>query len=380
MEKYLFYSSGALYSGIQTGGVKRCKELIDSALVCNQSVCFASQDAKDFINKKGFNKFIQLKEGKHKGLLKLFPPEFQVLLANIGIIKTIKTSKYDRVIVFDVPPTIGLVLLRVKNIVLLIRKDLIGYEKIINHKWSVYPKLVFLWICESLCMLRSIKIICQCDYDKHKLMKRHPLIAYSINKKTKILINNVNPSWIVGNKQNVKNVIQLGPKERFRVCFIGNFDTPRKGHQLLLDAAIDILKYDKGIEFVLIGGGESLEYYRMRYAKERIIFTGKLSEPIVALKQCDMLVVPSYADSCPNTVMEALYHEIPVIGSKAGGIPEILIDKESLFDLNKASLKASILKYKSSQDELNRLRTIQIERKKQLTFDWGNRMLNLILS
>lgn len=380
MEKYLFYSSGALYSGIQTGGVKRCKELINSALARKQNICFASQDSEDITNNKGFNRFFQLKEGKHTGLLNLLPPEFQVFLTNIGMIKTIKKSKFDRVVVFDVPPAVGLVLLRVKNIVLMIRKDLIGYEKTINHRWSLYPKLVFLWVCESLCMMRSKKVVCQCYYDKHKLMKRHPIIAYSINKKTLILINNVNPSWVIENKHNVRNVIQLSPKEMFRVCFIGNFDTPRKGHQLLLDAAIDILKYNKDIEFVLIGGGESLDHYRMHYANERIIFTGKLSEPIVVMKQCDMLVVPSYADSCPNTVMEALYYEIPVIGSKAGGIPEILIDNEALFDLNKASLIASILKYKSSPDDLNHLRLKQIERKEQLTFDWGNKMLNLIIS
>ena len=104
-------------------------------------------------------------------------------------------------------------------------------------------------------MIKSKKIICQCNYDKNKLISRHPIIAKLISKKTRILINNVNPSWIVNNKTKGLEENQIKAEGKFRVCFVGNFDSPRKGHQLLLDAANEILKKDTGIEFILIGGG-----------------------------------------------------------------------------------------------------------------------------
>ena len=72
-------------------------------------------------------------------------------------------------------------------------------------------------------------------------------------------------------------------------------------------------------------------------------------------------MVPSWSDSCPNTVLEALYNEIAVIGSKAGGIPEILIDKDSLFDLNKVSLKESILRFVEDNHALKLLRDRQLK-------------------
>ena len=77
--------------------------------------------------------------------------------------------------------------------------------------------------------------------------------------------------------------------------------------------------------------------------------------------------------------MEALYNEIAVIGSKAGGIPEILIDKDSLFDLNKVSLKESILRFVEDNHALKLLRGRQLKRKKELTFDWAQLMAELVL-
>ena len=249
---------------------------------------------------------------------------------------------------------------------------------IVNGRYT--PNYFFLWICESICMIRSKTIVCQCEYDKCQLKRRHKLIANNIEVKTKILINNVNPSWIAANTCNTTDNCSLGEKSRFRVCFIGNFDTPRKGHQLLIDTAIEILKGENDIEFVLVGGGEPLEKYRSQYSNDYIRFVGKLSNPISILKQSDLLVVPSYADSCPNTVMEALYNEVPVVGSKAGGIPEILLAEEALFELNINSLKSSILKYKSSPIDLEHLRKLQKDRKAQLMFNWGEEMMKTILS
>ena len=91
-----------------------------------------------------------------------------------------------------------------------------------------------------------------------------------------------------------------------------------------------------------------------------------------------MLVVPSLADSCPNTVMEALYNEVPVIGSNAGGIPEILKDESALFELNVCSLKKRILAYKNEEKALLELKERQMQRKEELTFDWAAKILEVI--
>jgi glycosyltransferase involved in cell wall biosynthesis len=49
-------------------------------------------------------------------------------------------------------------------------------------------------------------------------------------------------------------------------------------------------------------------------------------EPVEShLAACDMVVVPSICrDSCPRTALEALAVGVPVVGSRIGGIPEIV--------------------------------------------------------
>lgn len=105
---------------------------------------------------------------------------------------------------------------------------------------------------------------------------------------------------------------------------------------------------------------------------------GRQENPIKILKQCDLLVVPSYADSCPNTVMEALYNEVPVIGSKAGGIPEILNNEDSLFELDSYSIKSKILTLKNNEASLQKLKELQKSRKNELTFDWAGKLIILL--
>ena len=195
------------------------------------------------------------------------------------------------------------------------------------------------------------------------------------------MINNVNPSWIISNSEQESELPTTVPikSSRFRICFIGGFDDSIKGQDLFLETASELLIQRMDIEFVLIGGGFKLEEYKQMYTHENIFFTGRLKNPIKVLKTSDLLVVPSWSDSCPNTVLEALYNEIAVIGSKAGGIPEILIDKDSLFDLNKVSLKESILRFVEDNHALKLLRDRQLKRKKELTFDWAQLMAELVL-
>lgn len=374
--KLALYTSAKIYGPIQTGGVKRFAELTEYVNKEIKDAMLFTNDNEDVLKEHGINNYIILREGKRIGVL---PPEVQKILSNKSIVKQIKRDNFDNVVVFDVPPAVGLILLGVRNVVLMIRKDMIGYEKVNNRSVTKWMKICFQWICESICMLKSKKIITQCDYDKNVLKKRHPLLAKMIDEKTAVQINNVNPSWIV--KKSGKSIAEtnvLWNKQKFIVCFIGGFDNPRKGQDLFLAAATEILKNDSDVQFVLIGGGSKIEEYKKKYESEDIIFLGRQENPLGILKKCDLLVVPSYADSCPNTVMEALYNSVPVVGSRAGGIPEILVDDNALFDLNADDLLKLIIKLKNNNEAMMELKERQKLRKEELTFDWASKIVDII--
>ena len=376
--KNILYTTNSIYgTERQTGGIKRFIELTEYINEKYPLSELYSRDDKNDIVSHGINNFEQLKDGSK--WLKIFPPEVRFLLSNLSSIRKIKKSRYDRIIFFDVPTATGPVLCGLNNVVLMIRKDMIGYEKVQSRKKTKWVKIGYQWVCESLCLMRARLIVTQCNYDKNVLKERHPLLKKRIEKKTVVQINNVNPSWIVTKSEKAEANSRIREEDKiFKICFIGGFGNPRKGQDLFLNAATEILRNHSDVQFVLIGGGGGIDEYKKKFENENVIFLGRQENPINILKQCDLLVVPSYADSCPNTVMEALYNGVPVIGSRAGGIPEILLDEESLFDLKISSLTDIIINLINNPEKLVLMVDRQGIRKKELTFNWAERIAEII--
>lgn len=377
--KVLLYTSGSIFRENMTGGEKRFIELAHFLAKPDIKINdrriesgFCCADTAKALYKQGLNAKFHMKKACR---IWFFPPEAVRFLTNLDVLHRIKKEKYDAVIVFDVPAAIGLCLYGVQNIVLMIRKDMIGYEIVgLDGRVTLSKKLKLLmqWASESVCLRRASVIVCQCQYDKNVLLNRHRLLAERIKRKFRIQINNVNPSWVV-QKSNLYANDDEGKaeaKDSFKVCFIGGFDDPRKGQELFLDAASDIIRDGIDMQFILIGGGKHLDAYKEKYRMPGIIFKGRMENPITELKKTDLLVVPSLADSCPNTVVEGMYNGIPVIGSRAGGIPELLKDDSALFELDASMLKEKIMELYRNPDSIQELRRKQNRRRKELEFYW----------
>ena len=373
MKRLLMYSTSRLLTSKQTGGTKRFLELTHyfyESDLYNADLC--CQDSSEELEKKGLHSDYSFVDARSS----IIPPEAARLLKNRALLREIKKKDFDYVVAFDVPPTVGLCLTGVKNIVLMIRKDLIGYENVSskNNNLKKKLKLLYLWIAEEYCLRKAKRIITQCEYDKAVLINRHKSIAKQLNKKVFIQINNVNTSW--------NRLATINTKERdnsiFKVCFIGNFDDERKGHTLLLPAAKYLLGEGFNIQFIIIGSGAGFEKYKQKYQCDSIVFLGHVENPVEIIQMCHLMVVPSFADSCPNTIMEALYTGVPVIGSNAGGIPEILPDSDMLFELSIDSLADRIIELYSNRELLDNIKIKQETRKRELTFNWAERISTLI--
>jgi len=62
---------------------------------------------------------------------------------------------------------------------------------------------------------------------------------------------------------------------------------------------------------------------------ERCEFVGRYSEPLGRssfMGSLDVFILPSLAEGTPNSIIEAMAHSLPIIGSAVGGIPELLSD------------------------------------------------------
>ena len=375
MDRILLYSSGIIADKKPTGGELRFLELAEYLAKQEGTVLCCADDEETL---KTFGLHADLHMNGPDRAPKFLPEEARILLSNRNTLKKIAKQGYSHVIVFDVPPAIGLALSGARNLDLMIRKDLIGYEKVksTGNGPGKRARIGYQWICESFCLRRTEKIIFQCVYDRDTLLARHPAQRKKLLPRCEIQINNCNPAWIVKREEEAPG--ERREDDRFRVCFVGGFDDLRKGQTLFLNAAVNLIKKYPEMEFCLVGGGKRLSAYREQYGSERIRFFGRMDNPLSVMKSCDLAVVPSLADSCPNTVMEALYSGIPVVGSRAGGIPEILKDDNALFDLRWDALAEKVETCYLDRNFLDELRRKQEERKLELSFNWAERIYDII--
>jgi glycosyltransferase involved in cell wall biosynthesis len=106
----------------------------------------------------------------------------------------------------------------------------------------------------------------------------------------------------------------------------------RKGTGFLADTLPLVWKEVPDFRMVWAGNGASgyLETLRVKWGEHagQIEFTGRLakSELYELLSQCQATVLPSLVDNLPNTVIESLIFDKPVVGTHGSSVDEIVED------------------------------------------------------
>jgi len=108
------------------------------------------------------------------------------------------------------------------------------------------------------------------------------------------------------------------------------YDTARKGFDLLLNALSALLSVDRSLHLIMIGVDprtSSLPSLAARLGVERNIrWGGVRDEGWRLLKAADIYAQPSLSEGLPLAVMEAMAMGLPVVASRAGGMPEAVLD------------------------------------------------------
>jgi glycosyltransferase involved in cell wall biosynthesis len=106
--------------------------------------------------------------------------------------------------------------------------------------------------------------------------------------------------------------------------------TPVKNHAMVLRA---LQRLDENVHLVLIGAGPSRrsleDLARELHVDRRVHFTGQLVEAENLHQFFDVSVLCSRSEGFPNAVIEALAAGCPVVATPVGGIPEIIIDRQT---------------------------------------------------
>ncbi|MFC1894504.1 glycosyltransferase [Candidatus Dependentiae bacterium] len=164
-------------------------------------------------------------------------------------------------------------------------------------------------------------------------------------------------------KKPIKVLLQLGVNEKVfvpakkvehkktkYVCFIGRI-IEQKGIFLLVDAFADLAKRYKDWNLKFVGNGDSynklISYISKKKLTDRIEFNDVVKHEKISkiLRKIDILVLPSFdtpkwKEQFGHVLIEAMATKIPVVGSSAGNIPNVIGSAGLVFEQkNKNYLK-----------------------------------------
>lgn len=186
-------------------------------------------------------------------------------------------------------------------------------------KMMVYEQLDYL-----VGKLLTDRIIAVSNDVRRELQRKYPL------NKIETIHNGIelNDSPLDINPSYFKKTLRL-PMSAPIIGTIGRL-TPVKGHEYFLRSAVFILEKEPEAKFLIVGDGplrKDLELFSKKMGlADSVIFTGFQEDVRALLGIMDILVFSSLSEGIPYTLLEAMNLGIPVVGTKAGGLPEVIED------------------------------------------------------
>jgi len=106
--------------------------------------------------------------------------------------------------------------------------------------------------------------------------------------------------------------------------------SPEKGQIHIIEALPAVIARFPNIVAMLVGDGPDREHIVARVSElglqGRVIFTGYQKEMAPFHRVFDLVVLPSLSEGMPNVALEAMYFGKPVVATRVGGVPEVVID------------------------------------------------------
>jgi glycosyltransferase involved in cell wall biosynthesis len=156
-----------------------------------------------------------------------------------------------------------------------------------------------------------------------------------------------------------------------RLIFVGSLEQLYKGPDILLQAVALLVSRGLDLELRVVGDGrrraelEGSEAARALDAAGRIRFEGTVpsGQAVRALlDDSDLFVLPSRTEGLPRSLIEAMARGLPAIGTRVGGIPELLEDEALVAPGSVDALASRIEEVLSSPERMIRLGAANLER------------------
>ncbi len=188
------------------------------------------------------------------------------------------------------------------------------------------------------------RVICVSDYGQRTLVQRG-LVPGRLCQR---IYNGVDLSRVEANKERALSFRRRFdiPDGRILVTQV-SWIIPEKGILDLLEAARLVVQAHKDSHFAIVGEGPFRREYMIKSRElglqEHVTWTGLVEDPFRAgvYDAADIVCQPSRWEEVFGWVIaEAMAYGRPVVGTRVGGIPEVISDQESGFLVERGDTKA----------------------------------------
>ena len=186
---------------------------------------------------------------------------------------------------------------------------------------------------QNFVLFRKIdRIISVADSVKEDVLKSNPAVC---PEKVITLENSVDFdrfSNVSITKGEAKSKLAVVPADAFVYGTIARFG-PYKGHSFLISAFEKVKKQVPSAHLILVGHGDLRQDLEKDVEKtglfDSIHFLGYRNDIEKIYKAMDALVLPSIgSEGMPRVILEAMAAGVPCIGTKVGGTPEVICNKD----------------------------------------------------
>ena len=370
--KIIFLNRSALQSSYLSGVPRRAKELIEG------------------MRQKGWN--VQVFNIYNVSLRKIFPRFLSSLMEiTLSFLRIVKAREPPHAIIFfstldGLTALFYKLLFRNTKVIFCDRGDAVKSVKLLPVNSKVdrlirCMELIFFTYLDRIICLKSDKII-------FNSMSRLKETERRVRKKlanVQVIPNNANPSWVrkwlseISENSLIVNNTHESWRNKKVIGFVGNLYEAGNGLDILLKAFKIIVNQVPEAILVIVGDGPDKEILQRKVVEmsidDKVHFTGGVPNPLIYVKNFDIFVHPARHHSCPNAILEALMCGVPVIGSRVGGIPEILKDDDLLFNPNDVNeLTDKIIRFFSEESYSKKLKKLVFELRQKYIFDWQEEM------
>jgi N-acetyl-alpha-D-glucosaminyl L-malate synthase BshA len=157
-------------------------------------------------------------------------------------------------------------------------------------------------------------------------LKRETARNLSTEKTIEVIPNFVDPARFLRKRTSL-----FGPSADKLLCHVSNFRPVKRVMDVL--AIFERVSRVIPSRMVMVGDGPDRSraeaFCREHHLRERVFFLGNVPNLEEVVGAADLFLLPSEAESFGMAALEAMASEVPVIGSRAGGMPEVVVEGET---------------------------------------------------